>query len=79
VGMVSAKIINKRIEKMDRYFENNGKYFVQHLSTGEQLPADTDASEEVRQNRRKLTQMLITIPISKETYEREIKAQAEDK
>ena len=76
--MVPDKIINKRVEKMDRYFQKNGKYFVQHLSTGEQLPADADASEEVRQNRRELTQMLITIPISKETYEREIKLQAGD-
>tara|TARA_R100001463_G_scaffold95151_2_gene149762 strand:+ start:470 stop:664 length:195 start_codon:yes stop_codon:yes gene_type:complete len=64
---------------MNRYFQKNGKYFVQYLSKGEELPADADASEKVRQNRRELTQMLITIPISKETYEREIKAQAEDK
>jgi hypothetical protein len=64
---------------MNRYFQKNEKYFAQYLSKGEELPDDADASEEVRQNRRKLTQMLITIPISKETYEREIKAQAEDK
>ena len=76
--MVSALTINKRMEKMDRYFQKNGKHFVQYLSKGEELPADTDVTEEVRQNRRELTQMLITIPISKETYDREIKAQAED-
>ena len=63
---------------MKRYFQKNGKYFAQYLSKGEELPADVDVSEEARQNRRELTQMLITTPISKEIYDREIKAQAED-
>ncbi len=74
---MSAKIINKRIEKMNRYFKKNGKYFVQYLSKGEELPADADVSEEVRQNRRELSRMITTIPVSKETYDRERKAQAE--
>mgnify|MGYP003123370385 CR=1 FL=1 len=64
---------------MKRYFQKNGKYFVQYLSKGEELPADADVSEEARQNRRELSRMITTIPVSKETYDRETKAQAEDR